>query len=145
MLSIYEKLDYVQECVAVVNYLILFSISCENTVPFNIGIAWITTWSTFLMVPCCPQEDSFRLFFFDIWNHCSVYGNTGSMYDFLFIIKINTFRCGSRIWSRAPGPEAESCRCSEAELRERSEQFVAGIQEGPWKLFGFLSWDDRIS
>ena len=32
----------------------------------------------------------------------------------------------------APGAEAESCRRSEAELRERSEQFVAGVQ-GPLK------------
>ena len=31
-----------------------------------------------------------------------------------------------------PGPETESCRCSEAELRERSKQFVAGVQ-GPLK------------
>ena len=32
----------------------------------------------------------------------------------------------------APGAEAESCRRSEAELRERSEQFAAGVQ-GPLK------------
>ena len=32
----------------------------------------------------------------------------------------------------APGAEAESCRHSEAELRERSEQFAAGVQ-GPLK------------
>ena len=39
-------------------------------------------------------------------------------------------RCGSRIWSRgAPGSEAESCRCSEAESREQSEQFAAGVQD----------------
>ena len=30
----------------------------------------------------------------------------------------------------APGAEAESCQCSEAESNERSEQFVAGVQ-GP--------------
>ena len=42
-------------------------------------------------------------------------------------------RCGSRIWSRGgPGAEAESCRCSEVESRERSEQFAAGVQ-GPLK------------
>ena len=34
----------------------------------------------------------------------------------------------------APGAEAESCRHSEAESRERSEQFAAGVQEA----FGFL-------
>ena len=33
---------------------------------------------------------------------------------------------------RAPGAEAESCRRSEVESRERSEQFVAGVQ-GPLK------------
>ena len=32
----------------------------------------------------------------------------------------------------APASEAENCRCSEAELRERSEQSVAGVQ-GPLK------------
>ena len=32
-----------------------------------------------------------------------------------------------------PGPEAESCRRSEAESRERIEQFAAGVQ-GPLKL-----------
>ena len=32
----------------------------------------------------------------------------------------------------APGAEAESCRCSEAELHEQSEQFAAGVQ-GPLK------------
>ena len=32
----------------------------------------------------------------------------------------------------APGPVAESCQCSEVELRERSEQFAAGVQ-GPLK------------
>ena len=32
----------------------------------------------------------------------------------------------------APGAEAESCRRSEAELREWSEQFAAGVQ-GPLK------------
>ena len=35
----------------------------------------------------------------------------------------------------APGAEAESCRRSEAELRERSEQFAAGVQ---MEAFGFL-------
>ena len=30
----------------------------------------------------------------------------------------------------APGSEAESCRCSEAESHERSEQIAAGVQ-GP--------------
>ena len=46
-------------------------------------------------------------------------------------LRIVFFRCGSRIWSRggAPGAEAESCRRSEAESRERSEQFAAGVQE----------------
>ena len=32
----------------------------------------------------------------------------------------------------APGADAESCRCSEAESCERSEQFAAGVQ-GPLK------------
>ena len=32
----------------------------------------------------------------------------------------------------APGAEAESCRCSEAESRKRSKQFAAGVQ-GPLK------------
>ena len=43
-------------------------------------------------------------------------------------------RCGSRIWSRgAPACKAESCRCSEAESREQSEQSVARVLG-----FGFL-------
>ena len=51
-------------------------------------------------------------------------------------------RCGSRIWSRGgtPGPEAESCQRSEAESRERSEQFAAGVQgllKGPGSFWGF--------
>ena len=40
----------------------------------------------------------------------------------------------------APGAEAESCRRSEAELRERSEQFAAGVQgplKGPGSFWGF--------
>ena len=46
---------------------------------------------------------------------------------------LNTFRCGSRIWSRgAPDPEAESCRLSKAESHKLSEQFAAGVQ-GPLK------------
>ena len=39
-----------------------------------------------------------------------------------------------------PGSEAESCRCSEVESCEQSEQIVAGVQgplKGPWKLLGF--------
>ena len=39
----------------------------------------------------------------------------------------------------APGPEAESCRCSEAESSEQSEQFAAGVQ-GPLKGFNTKSW-----
>ena len=40
----------------------------------------------------------------------------------------------------APGAEAESCRRSEAELRERSEQFAAGSRARLRALeaFGFL-------
>ena len=40
----------------------------------------------------------------------------------------------------APGAEAESCRRSEAELRERSEQFVARAQgplKGPGRFWVF--------
>ena len=39
-----------------------------------------------------------------------------------------------------PGPEAESCRHSEAELCEQSEQFVAGVQGllKALEAFGFL-------
>ena len=50
-------------------------------------------------------------------------------------------RCGSRIWSRgAPASESDSCRCSEAESYERSEQCVAGIQgqlKGPGSFWVF--------
>ena len=35
----------------------------------------------------------------------------------------------------APASAAESCRCSEAESRERSEQYAAGVQ-GPLKGSG---------
>ena len=35
-----------------------------------------------------------------------------------------------------PGSEAESWRCSKAELRKRSQQFVAG-EFAAWKLLGF--------
>ena len=58
----------------------------------------------------------------------------------------NIVRCGSRIWSRgvAPASEAESCRHSEAESRERSEHSAAGVQ-GPLKGPGsFWVFDAQI-
>ena len=47
-------------------------------------------------------------------------------------IKFLQVRIQDLVKGGAPGAEAESCRCSEAELRERSEQFAAGVQ-GPLK------------
>ena len=44
----------------------------------------------------------------------------------------------------APASEAESCRCSEAESRERSEHSAAGVQ-GPLKCPGsFWVFDAQI-
>ena len=52
-------------------------------------------------------------------------------------------RCGSGILSGGgPGFEAESCRCSEAESCERSEQCVAGFQgllKGPGSFWVLIA------
>ena len=56
-------------------------------------------------------------------------------------LSYNLVRCGSRIWSRgAPGSEAKSCRCSEKEWCEWSEQIAAGVQgllKGPGSFWVF--------
>ena len=51
--------------------------------------------------------------------------------DSIFVKTIQV-RIQDLVKGGAPGAEAESCRRSEAELRERSEQFAAGVQ-GPLK------------
>ena len=48
------------------------------------------------------------------------------------LIRKSQVRIQDLVKGGAPGAEAESCRRSEAELRQRSEQFAAGVQ-GPLK------------
>ena len=56
------------------------------------------------------------------------------------ILVVKQVRIQDLVKGGAPGPEAESCRRSEAESRERSEQLVAGVQGRLRALeaFGFL-------
>ena len=57
----------------------------------------------------------------------SIFCKKGTHLELPFQVRIQDLVKG-----RAPGAEAESCRRSEAELREQSEQFAAGVQ-GPLK------------